>query len=386
MKKYLSLLLLLLVSVIAFAQEEEIEEMDYSSKEQDDYYHERSNHYTPWEPLDKKEIKSYKNTFFEFKKIRRYTRYTESNGYFPYYFEYLKTMFEPGTDRIGDVDHRQILKYEKMDTIEAFVYKSAKYEDYSYGEPGIWIAYSQNSGESWEYYYTGIVQKRPLFVKHNTKTPLIMDNGDLQIECCLLRQMTPTYHPGPGATYELVKDGLLLTVDLETLRKDSDNDGLTDIVEAKFFTNPNNADTDGDGITDDLDLNPRVAVPRTDKTLVFEKVLNNDTRDTILFSDNQEICFANEQTSTFLIVTDDPDLQAVQPKSARVIVLSQKEFEEANRYSDLLRERYVSPLFKVDGQEDVYIFSESLGTGGSNYVAKRVKNGWVVYAYSYWIS
>lgn len=388
MKKHLVLLLLLLVPAFSFAQEEdEIDDIsNYPSKEKDAYYQEWEKNYKPWKPLDENEIMNYTNGFFEIKKTRHYTRYTPSNNDFPYYFEYLKTMFESGTDSIGGIDLRQILKYEKKGTIEAVVYKSGKYENYYSGEPGIWIAYSQNSGESWEYYYTGIVQGRPLFMKGDTETPLFKDNGDLQIECCLLRQMTPTYHPGPGATYKLVKDGLLLTVDLATLRKDSDNDGLTDIVEAKFFTNPNNADSDGDGITDDLDLNPRMAMQRTDKTLVYEIVLNGEMNDTILFTDNQEVSMARENASTVLIVTDDPNLQAVQPKFARVIVLSQKEFEEANRYSDMLKQWRFSPLFKVDDQEDMYIFSESLGTGGSDLVAKRVKNGWVVYAYSFWIS
>ena len=69
-----------------------------------------------------------------------------------------------------------------------------------------------------------------------------------------------------GAKYEVVQDGLLLTIDIATLQRDSDSDGLTDIIEKKYYyTNPNNPDTDGDGVPDNLDLNPRRAVPRTEK-------------------------------------------------------------------------------------------------------------------------
>ena len=396
MKKYLSLLLVLLLPVFVFAQEEQEEEEfdeDYKSKEQDAYYHERIENYKPWEPLDENEIKAYKNAFFDYKETRRYKRYKPSKGVIPYY-EYLKIMFEPGMGSIGNIDLRQILMNEKKENVEAIVYKDWKYENVSHGEAGIWVAYSQNNGDSWEYYYTGIVQCQPLFVKGDTKTPLIMDNGDLQVEVCLLRQMTRTIHPGPAATYELVKDGLLLTIDLETLRKDSDGDGLTDIVEAKFFTNPNDADTDGDGIPDNLDLNPRMNVTRTDKTAVYEAIINNklsvsaspESDSLVPISLMPNVGYADAQTRTCLIVTDDPNLQAVQPESARVIILSEKEYQVARKYNDMLNEWSLSPLFKVDGEDDVYILHESMNTGGTDYVAKRVKNGWIVYAYSFWIS
>ena len=123
MKKHLALLLFLLAPAVLLAQEEEEwGEIEYKSKEQDEYYRERVDNYQPWKPLDKSEILDYTNAFFEIKKTRHYTRYTPSNNDFPYYFEYLKTMFESGTDSIGGIDLRQILKYEKKGTIEAVVY------------------------------------------------------------------------------------------------------------------------------------------------------------------------------------------------------------------------------------------------------------------------
>lgn len=56
------------------------------------------------------------------------------------------------------------------------------------------------------------------------------------------------------------KDWLDLATD-EKLLKDSDGDGWTDILEARLGTNPNSADTDGDGIRDSEDKNP-LAAPR----------------------------------------------------------------------------------------------------------------------------
>ena len=43
------------------------------------------------------------------------------------------------------------------------------------------------------------------------------------------------------------------------IRKDSDGDGLTDVVEARLGTDPRRADTDGDGIPDNIDPCPNAA-------------------------------------------------------------------------------------------------------------------------------
>ncbi|MEN6520496.1 MAG: PQQ-binding-like beta-propeller repeat protein [Armatimonadota bacterium] len=56
------------------------------------------------------------------------------------------------------------------------------------------------------------------------------------------------------------KDWLDLTTDNKLL-KDSDGDGWTDILETRLGTNPNAADTDGDGIRDSEDKNP-LSAPR----------------------------------------------------------------------------------------------------------------------------
>ena len=76
-----------------------------------------------------------------------------------------------------------------------------------------------------------------------------------------------------------------------TLRKDTDGDGLTDLVEARLGTNPNTADTDGDGLSDAVDPCP-TAAPRplgdTEKILVacIEARLfdQNSERPLILFA------------------------------------------------------------------------------------------------------
>ena len=400
MKRYITLILIaLLAPAFSFAQEEE-EEYKYTSKEEDAYYQNR--HYKPFEPVSEEIILNYYDDFFKFAEVDDYTPYNDTLYLTPYQDSIHRLGWEYWASDtvivkyVGKIDKYQILKQEKKGKIEAFIYRSAEFENMFFGEPGIWVAYSDDNGETWSYYYTGIVQKQPLYVKWYSSYPLINEQGDLQIEACLLRQTSPFTHPGPGPSYQLVKDGLLLTLDLETLRKDSDGDGLTDIVEAKFRTDPKNADTDGDGIPDNLDLNPRFASQRTDKSVIYEAVLNEvqipfwgeEEEETILPIDaTPETHYVVDTTETIMIVTDDPSLQNIQPKSYRVIILTKEEYESNPKYFENdLNDMSFTPLFKVDGKKDTYLFSYDFNTWGASYWVKKTDKGWIIVMISQWIS
>ena len=385
MKKYISLLLLTL-SVPAFVMAQE----DYESKEREKYY-DKNKTFKSFEPVNKKIVSNYDDDFFKFAKVDNYTPYNDTLFFTPYQ----DSLFQLGleywmTDSlvryIGGIDKYQILKQEKKGNVEAFVYYDSKYVETFTGEPELWVAYSDDNGKSWSNYYTGIVQKQPLYVKWYSSYPLINEQGNLQIEACLLRQMSSFILPFGAPSYQLVKDGLLLTLDLRTLRKDSDGDGLTDIVEAKFRTDPNNDDTDDDGIPDNLDMNPRFASNRTDKSIIFEALINGDEKICYDFKDCESVLSIDERpeihcvvdtTETILIVTDEPGLQNIQPKSYRVIILTTEEYESNPRYfqNDLCRMR-ISPLFKVDGEKDTYIFDYGFNTWGAGYCVKKTAKGW----------
>lgn len=90
---------------------------------------------------------------------------------------------------------------------------------------------------------------------------LVVDGENLQI----------TYHEpvmeevvydsgGESHTYMDMNGGEFVTATLSfaELRLDSDGDGLSDITEQLLFTNPDDPDTDGDGIRDDVDPCPNV--------------------------------------------------------------------------------------------------------------------------------
>lgn len=388
MKQYISLLLFaLLVPAFSFGQDNR-----YQSREEDEYN--KNYKYKHFEPMTEDQIKHYKNDFFGFERIENYTPYNDSLWLTPYQdsvfnleMKYIMSGEEPDfqRQRVGKIDKACVLKHEKKGQIEAFVY-----EEPIYGSslPGIWVAYSTDSGLSWAYYYTGLLQKKPLFVKWYSNTPLINENGDLQMEACLFIQ-DRTIGPWGMEHFKLADDGLLLTFDLQTLRRDTDGDELTDIAEAKFHTDPNNPDTDGDGILDNLDLNPRFSLPRTDKTIVFEAVLNEDERLPFTWGGAYELIpldevtlpsYATDTTPTLMVVTDDPNLLAVQPTHERIIFLTSEEYESEPRYcSDDLNGYRITPLFKADYLDDTFVFSQSSTKGSSwesGYYATRTKDGW----------
>ncbi len=394
MRKLINLFLILLISTALFGQEKE-----YKSKAQEEYY--KQSKFQPFKPLSKKEILTYKNPFFKFEEMVNYTPFSQSLYLTPYQDSINAIIFHPenwGTEGfpnlelefIGKIEKSHILKYDKKDSIEAFVYTSIEFEGRYNKEPGVWVAFSKNNGKSWEYLYTGIVQQQPLYLKWYSDIPLIKSESELQIESCLSRQLSEFVMPGPRPDYEVVKDGLLLTLDLETLRKDSDHDGLTDIIETKFYTNPNKKDTDHDGIPDNLDLNPRYASKRTDKTIIFEWLLNENSSDTLINISSSlktpPTCSVTYSTETVLIVTNCPYIQSVQPTSTRVIILSEKEYEkEKGPFHDQLNKMLVTPLFKVDDEPNTFVFLQSFNVSGGKYLVKKVNNQWKISNISSWI-
>lgn len=338
--------------------------------EEYDAYH-RDFEFKPFQPLDIAVVLNYTNPFFNHEEITDYTPYQKGEEHLKFFYESLRKRIDASPKLIGEIDRRQVVKYEKKGRKEAIVYKSYEYDE---REPGIWVAYSENKGKTWAFYYTGISHCQPFCLKSQSNLPLFNKDGDLQLEACMLRQITP-HLLGQGANYELVKDGLLLTIDFETLRRDTDGDGLTDIAEAKFMTNPLLSDTDNDGVEDGLDLNPRMSLPRYDKTVVFEDLVDYVFADTIPLTVS-EARYANPRTNTVMIVTDDPDLQAIQPRIQRIIFITPEELEKAGCFYLPIEQLHVSPMFKLDNEDDTYYVSKSDRHGFWDFIVKRINNGW----------
>ena len=415
-------------SVIALYVFSLVQESEYSSKEQDEYYENYWKDFTSFEPLDTAFILSFQSEYYKIIESELNYEPYSPNKYSTPYSDSIYSICESNNydwtkveiDKIGKIDKTVILKYDKKDSIEAFIYESYEYERFTFsGESsGIWIGYSENNGEDWNYYYTGITQKQPVFVKFYSQRPLIKEKGKLEIDACLLRQLSPFSHPVPTHSYECAKDGIYLVFDMNVIAKDSDGDGLTDIVEDKIFTDKYNEDTDGDGIPDNLDMNPRVNYPRTKKSKIYETILSGDignkdmdwTFGRLLLKGNNTIHYFTdsietvlnvvtddkgkkqkvvymEPTETVLIITDDKDLMGIQPKNYRVIFMTTDEYKaNIKPYKSELNRIFFWPFFKVDGKRNTYFVSCSIGAGSYEYLVQKMIIGWRIKSLSIMIS
>ena len=325
---------------------------------------------------------------FQYKEIEDYSPFDIARQLTPYQDSIMKlrswddSLVFGKVGMVAGVARYNILKHETRDTIEAIVYEDKRYNDFF--NAGIFVAYSSNNGSTWDYYYTGLTQGAPMYIKWYSKYPLIDTEGNVQIEACQMN-WDGNSHWGWMSPPVVVKDGLLITYAPETLRKDSDCDGLTDIEEARLRTDPFSKDTDNDGIPDDLDLNPRCNVPRTDKTIIYEIILDenviipfhgDEDPITIPFEEIAESHCYTDTTKTVMIVTDDPDIRSIQPKTRRVIFLSSEEMGNSKYNPGDLDRIWVDSLEKQkDGSYEVnvhYSFS------GNTYRIVKTSDGWAI--------
>lgn len=368
----------------------------YESSESNEYFARRSKYFESIDlglPTDE-DVLNYSSPYFEFVDCKNFIPYADSLRSAPYR-DSISHLFMTDTiifiepEYIGKINKYYILKYEKKDDIEAFVFESSEFEDlFSYG---IWIAYSENAGKNWNYYYTGIVQRKPVYVKWNSLAPLIVGKKKVQIDGALLKQTKHLALPSGLPEFEIVKDGISIVFNIDILSKDSDNDGLTDAVEDKFFTDKHNKDTDNDGITDKLDSNPRKSNPRTELSKVYEAIIDNNIKwgkkgfddmgdrssshegtGKLIFND--KIYYLGDTTETFLIITDNKDLMGIQPKTKRVLIVTEEEYKNNQTVFGTMLERFtISPLLKLDKIKNAYLIDIWQDTAGYTYFVKKTK-------------
>jgi len=129
------------------------------------------------------------------------------------------------------------------------------------GRGAYWILHSRDGGNTWdEPLYTGLRENSPYLVMPASALSLMHgDHLEIEVEIHEIDPASITFPPVGLRTKREVK-GLYLEIPWEALRRDSDGDGVTDLVEERIVTDPRIADSDGDGIVDGKDALPLVSL------------------------------------------------------------------------------------------------------------------------------
>jgi len=325
-------------------------------------------------------------TFYEAKFDSLLKRYEKSQEIVTKIFNQISS------EKIYGVRQISIVRLDTLGSVKSIIYKDIKYD---WEITGYWVALSENNGESWNNYYTGLTEGSFYYFKPKSTIPLFVSDSILQIESSLIRQVKPISTPldisNYETEYELIQDGLIISINLNLLKLDSDNDGLTDIVEKKFMTNPLNADTDGDGIIDGKDTNPRFENIDNENTLLYSFLLNYpgfgmDKDHFLSFrkenSGNINKTKVKEKASeekAIIIFTDDQQIQHISNTNAKSIILSESE------YDSYLLENFDTPeIIYIKPLEKISLFSKQYtvcigGNGWSHeYLVTKTDTGWLI--------
>jgi hypothetical protein len=151
------------------------------------------------------------------------------------------------------------------------------------GQGGYWLHVSPDRGASWgPPLYLGLQQFQPYVVPSSSRLPMLKGAVlQLEVQVRELDEDSISFPPVALRSKRAVDD-VYIERSIVELMRDSDRDGLTDLLEDKLRTDPRMADTDGDGLDDASDTLPGVSLKaplRHDAEVVariFEHVLGYD--------------------------------------------------------------------------------------------------------------
>jgi len=296
----------------------------------------------------------------------------------------IKVFDEIEKTKIGPIVKKDIVKFGGLRKNQAIVYVDRIYNDCF--EKGYWIALSNDNGINWEQYYTGLTVNKNYYFKSNSKIPLWKNSNTLQVEAAEVKTISERILPRTSEEFRPVRDSLAIQFDLSKITLDSDNDGLTNIVEEKMLLNPNNPDTDGDGIIDSKDKNPRFKSKKTAKSILYEALM-----DKYVFENNsgylidlsklpkKRIYRSKINNSISIFVTDDIDIIGLELDNETLVVMSSKEFKVyKQKFPFSFGIKDLSKMFLCDNEKDVYMIKTSSCMSGGTYLIKKNDKGWEV--------
>ena len=126
---------------------------------------------------------------------------------------------------------------------------------------GYWLHMSPDHGVTWrEPLYLGLQQYAPYEVVKQSLLPLVRGRVlQIEVEVEEIDPASITFPPVALQTKRSARN-LYIELSLDDIERDSDGDGLTDLLENQLLTNSHDPDTDHDGLRDDVDPFPQVSV------------------------------------------------------------------------------------------------------------------------------
>ena len=236
---------------------------------------------------------------------------------------------------------------------------------YAFGrnQLGFWLCKIENDqpsayflGLSFSHYYINEVQEKPM-----------VNHGFLELEGSFVTIVKvpdlPVYDD-----YSAIEDGKLFKIALSDLMKDSDNDGYNDIFENCFGLNPDNKDTDGDGIDDFKDLNPMFKSEKNKFTQLYEMLLPDYGSEDL---SNKNYCFE--------IFSSDCDyFHQINPKYH--ILFSPEDLHSKTNYLKLtgVSSHGIGKIKRNKNNPDVF-YIQSWGNSGMTHYSAEYRNGrWIL--------
>lgn len=313
--------------------------------------------------------------------LNTYVSYLAPLMYQAYYDSLFKLSFKPGTreyyllkcqEQMNGVLKSSIVRYDSLKKMKVMIYLSSVYDR---PMSAYWIAVSYDRGQQWKYFYTGLAKCWPWYIKSESSIPLIINDSTLEVEAAEMKLVEMVVLPdSPTGQYGLKEDGFKISFRLNEIMRDSDEDGLTDIVESKFLTDPANPDTDNDGLADSKDSNPRFKSIRNDYTVLMRHFLEGPS--SVFFNPSKRYPEKREASGdVYMIYSDEKIIQHLPQTRNTYIIVTEEDLNTYNWKIELPCKRlYINEIKSPDE------FNVSTGGDfwGSDYHVTQYKNGWKI--------
>ena len=243
-----------------------------------------------------------------------------------------------------------------------------KFQETSYAlaknKYGLWLVEKTADGKA-KPYFLGLTQNVFTKIPENQNFEFIK-NGNIVLNGSLLVIERLSKYP-IIPKYTVIKDRQQFSLNLDAVKKDSDQDGFNDFFEDFIGLNPDSKDTDNDGTDDFNDLNPRFKSDDSNLAKMYEAIADVD---------------GNQSRYTFTeVLTDCSNFQKISPKNQKFLFYGTSEKfklkdDVLNLYFPVKYSKIQKPKNKLQYETYFMDFGDEKGDG--NLSAELIDGKWKV--------